>query len=190
MVKIFILGLLRSGPRHGYAMKQVLESGGYAYWADILPNSIYNALRLLEKRGFIKESQTEFNGKQARVSYEITPSGELEFERLLLSSLTQHSPALPSDLYMALTHLTVLPENSVITALESRRKAIDNEIRIWENARTRKAERSGVAEAMHQIFNNGISHLKSDYDLIDYLLTNWEEIRKTLLSPENRPEKE
>lgn len=181
MVKLFILGLLKKGPSYGYEIRQVLEEGGYAYWTTILPNSIYSALKSLEKNNYIQEERTEYNGQQAKVIYSITDAGKTEFRTLLARHLSQYKRCVPSDIYMSFSYITELPEDEVIELIDSRIVELKKDITKWEEARKWKVKDGSVYDALDMIFQNGITHLKTDFELLQYTRDHLKEIRSSML---------
>jgi len=176
MIKQLILGLLKTGPIHGYAVKRILDQGAYSAWTDILPNSIYNAFRKLEKAGHIREHSTEYNGRQTRIIYEITDSGRAEFDSLLVENLSTHRRCVPSELYLGLTYLSELQEDVIADAVSRRISGIRQELDLWKNGEEKKTADDETMEAMKMIFKNGFSHMQADLELLQYVRDNLSEI--------------
>jgi PadR family transcriptional regulator, regulatory protein PadR len=68
-----LLASLENGPRHGYAVRQALRTGGGARF-DLPTGTIYPALRRLEAAGLVKGTWSEEAGRRRR-TYELTPAG-------------------------------------------------------------------------------------------------------------------
>ena len=51
MSRLFVLGALRAGPRHGYLIRQEVVVDQTESWADIKAGSIYNALHRMVGEG-------------------------------------------------------------------------------------------------------------------------------------------
>ncbi len=96
--ELLFLGLLASGPKHGYEIKRQIE-------ADVAPNigikikSIYYPLQKMEEEGFI-EKQTGREGRRPEKHvYRITLKGKKKFDRLVQSSfLSLERPFFQMDL--------------------------------------------------------------------------------------------
>ena len=96
--ELLFLGLLASGPKHGYEIKRQIE-------ADVAPNigikikSIYYPLQKMEEEGFI-EKQTGSEGRRPEKHvYRITVKGKKKFDRLVQSSfLSLERPFFQMDL--------------------------------------------------------------------------------------------
>jgi DNA-binding PadR family transcriptional regulator len=76
-----LLAALEDGPRHGYAVMEVLRAGSGGQF-DLPTGTIYPALRRLERAGLVSTRWSEDGGRRRRL-YELTPSGRgmLDAER-------------------------------------------------------------------------------------------------------------
>jgi PadR family transcriptional regulator PadR len=76
-----LLAVLEDGPRHGYAVMEVLRAGSGGRF-DLPTGTIYPALHRLERAGLVQTSWTEASGRRRRL-YELTPAGRraLDTER-------------------------------------------------------------------------------------------------------------
>jgi DNA-binding PadR family transcriptional regulator len=108
---------------HGYFVRRELLTWRVEQWANINPGSIYNALRTLERDGFIEAVDTD--GKPARTTYRLTPDGETEFIALLREALWHVVPNEPARLYTAISFMWTLSREEVVEALESRLAQLD-----------------------------------------------------------------
>src|SRR5690554_3607880 len=120
-----ILGLLRmTGPLHGYDVRRELLSWGSAEWANIQPGSIYHALRKMAEEGLLTEVATDQVGaRPARITYEITPTGEDEFQTLLRSYWWRTET--PKDPFLAaFSFVPSLPREEAVAGLRSRAKQL------------------------------------------------------------------
>jgi DNA-binding PadR family transcriptional regulator len=119
--RLLILGAVRIfQPVHGYFVRRELLTWRADQWAKINPGSIYNALRTLEREGFISGEEQE--GKTA---FSLTADGETEFLALLREALWRVVPNDPARLYTAVSFLEALSREEVIEALESRLAQLD-----------------------------------------------------------------
>jgi DNA-binding PadR family transcriptional regulator len=122
--RLLMLGAVRIfQPVHGYFVRRELLTWRVEQWASINPGSIYNALRTLERDGFIEAVDTE--DKPARTTYRLTPDGETEFQALLREALWRVVPNDPARLYTAISFMWALSRAEVIEALESRLAQLD-----------------------------------------------------------------
>jgi PadR family transcriptional regulator, regulatory protein PadR len=76
-----LLAVLEDGPRHGYAVMEVLRAGSGGRF-DLPTGTIYPALHRLERAGLVQTTWTEASGRRRRL-YELTPAGRraLDTER-------------------------------------------------------------------------------------------------------------
>jgi DNA-binding PadR family transcriptional regulator len=68
-----LLASLEGGPRHGYAIMEVLRTGSGGQF-DLPTGTVYPALRRLERAGLIQGTWSQAGGRQRRV-YDLTPAG-------------------------------------------------------------------------------------------------------------------
>jgi DNA-binding PadR family transcriptional regulator len=120
--RLLILGTVRIfQPVHGYFVRRELLTWRAEQWANINPGSIYNALRSLERDGFI----TPVEAAEKPIRYTLTDDGETEFLTLLRETLWQVVPNDPSRLYTAVCFIWALSREEVAEALESRLAQLD-----------------------------------------------------------------
>ncbi len=179
MIRLIVLGILLDKPIHGYGIQQILKDGRYDLWANILPNSIYNALRKMERDGIARINGSEKNGNQTRYIYEITEKGRIEFKGLLKLSISRYRRQFPSDLYIGLGYISTLPQNEIADALEQYSCSLRRELELWESGEKKKAVDT-MAEPMKALFNNGKSHIQADLDFIKYIIMNLNSIKDIL----------
>lgn len=146
MTKLLVLAMLSIQPMSGYEIKSMLELNDSPRWAGVLPGSIYNALKKLEKEGYIEIASIESNGHRQKAIYKITASGEAFQRELALECLGNAKVYYPTDLYSgisladqlpkeeAIDHLTknkeklLLESQAVKTGLKANEKALQGEI--------------------------------------------------------------
>lgn len=132
MSRVVLLGALaRSGPMHGYAIKQTLHAWYMDFWADVKPGSIYAGLKRLVADGLVEQTGTSRDGNRpVRTTYRITPAGRDELRRLLRSFWTPPvRVARPVD--MALNFVTELPAEEIEPLLRERLQALTNQIALF-----------------------------------------------------------
>jgi DNA-binding PadR family transcriptional regulator len=131
MTRVVLLGVLRNGPLHGYAIKQTLHGWYMDFWADVKLGSIYAGLKRLVSEGLVEEVGTSRSGNRpVRTTYRITPAGRTELRRLLRSFWTPPTRiARPVD--MALQFVNELPPEEIEPLLRERLQALDNQISIF-----------------------------------------------------------
>ena len=119
--RLLILGAVRIFQHvHGYFVRRELLTWRADQWAKINPGSIYNALRTLERDGFIAGEEQE-----GRTAYSLTPDGETEFMALLREALWRVVPNDKARLFTAISFLAALTRDEIVEALESRLAQLD-----------------------------------------------------------------
>ncbi len=118
-IRTLLLGILNDGqPRHGYEVKQILESWNADKWANVGYGSIYFALKKMaeEKLLTILEDQ---GGKQDKTVYQITESGKDAFMVMLRKQWIELKPSV-DPFQVALAFMQYLPKDELLTVLEHR----------------------------------------------------------------------
>ncbi len=84
---IYILGfLLRHGPLHGYAIKQLIAEDA-AHFAKIKLPSIYYHLEQLRRKGMVDSSQEQSGNRPDRLVYTISEAGRNFFTQALRQTM-------------------------------------------------------------------------------------------------------
>jgi DNA-binding PadR family transcriptional regulator len=113
--RLLLLGAVRIfQPVHGYLLRRELLSWQVEEWAHVKPGSIYSGLRTLANLGLLDEVPGD------PVSYRLTPDGEVEFRRLLVTALREPEPGDASRLLGGLCFMTALSRADVREALRAR----------------------------------------------------------------------
>lgn len=122
---MMILGLVRwMQPVHGYDVRRELLSWSADKWANVQPGSIYHALRKLTEEGQLREVATEQVGaRPARITYEITPKGEDEFQNLLRGHWWNVGEMV-DPFFAAFSFLPALPREEASAALRNRARLL------------------------------------------------------------------
>jgi DNA-binding PadR family transcriptional regulator len=170
-VRLLVLGLLRAQPMHGYELHRWLEVSRADLWADVLPGSVYHALRQMHKEGLVEMQSTERTGNRSRAVYAITPAGEAAFARLLAEGWRAPPRSFPAALYTLLTFSDHLPTPVLRAAVQQQIAAVEQELSVWEEGAALKTQ-AGVLPAWGlAMFENGRRHLEADLQLLRSLLT-------------------
>lgn len=120
--RLLMLGAVRIfQPVHGYFVRRELLTWRAEQWANLNPGSVYNALRTLDRDGFIEA----VDPAEKTVRYTLTEDGETEFLALLREALWQVVPNEPARLYTAISFMWALSRDEVVDALESRIAQLD-----------------------------------------------------------------
>ncbi|MCA9688908.1 MAG: helix-turn-helix transcriptional regulator [Myxococcales bacterium] len=164
-VRLFVLGLLREGPQHGYQLRRALEQSRASVWAEVLPGSIYHALRTLERDGFITLQGVEADGDRQRSIYALSRAGEVELRRLAEEAWDAAPNPYPTRLYAALAFSHLLSAATRAEKIAGARARLDAEIKSWEAALRRKGPHLSATTRLS--FSNAIKHLRLDRALLD-----------------------
>ena len=83
-IQYTILGLLNWKPLAGYDIKKIIADSELFYWSGN-NNQIYNSLVELHKQGLVSQEILLQETLPAKKIYTITPAGQAELHRWLLS---------------------------------------------------------------------------------------------------------
>lgn len=117
-IRILLLGVLvQQGPKHGYEIRQELESWNAEQWANIAYGSIYFSLKKMSEEGLIKILENKEDVKPGRILYEITQAGKNQFMDLLRKQWWEIKPII-DPFQVALTFMNCMPKEELILALD------------------------------------------------------------------------
>ncbi|MFW7415491.1 PadR family transcriptional regulator [Demequina sp. SO4-18] len=127
MTRLVVLGAVyQFQPVHGYFLRRELMTWHVDEWANIQPGSIYNALRSLERDGYVEIAGTEVDGNRpARTTYRISPSGTTEMLRMLRETLWNVAPFETQAATAIASFMFILSRQEVLAGLENRVSKID-----------------------------------------------------------------
>jgi DNA-binding PadR family transcriptional regulator len=117
-IRLLLLGVLvQQGPKHGYEIRQELESWNAEQWANIAYGSIYFSLKKMSEEGLIKVLENKEYEKSGRILYEVTEAGRKEFMELLRKQWWESKPII-DPFQVALTFMNCMPKDELLLALE------------------------------------------------------------------------
>lgn len=128
--RLLVLGVVRMyGKAHGYQVRRELLSWSADKWGNVQPGSIYHALKKMTTEALLEQVDVEpGEGGPDRVAYRITGDGDREFLLLLSKALSEHT-ASPGEIGAAVSLMTALPRERVISLLRHRLVQIESEDR-------------------------------------------------------------
>lgn len=121
---LMVLGLLQSGPKHGYELHRIVMGHGELY-ADLKRPTLYHLLeRLAAQEAVAVTTESGARGRRgARLVYALTPRGEAMFYGLLRSTLSTYDAG-AAGLEVAAVFLDRVPAREACGLLAARREAI------------------------------------------------------------------
>jgi len=127
MTRLLVLAMLGLKPMTGYDIKTMLELNDAERWGGVLIGSIYNALKKLEKDGYIEVASIESTGHRQKAIYQITEKGRAHEQELIIEALEKSSVVYPTTLYSGVSFAFKLPNDRAIEALEKQKKILEHE---------------------------------------------------------------
>jgi DNA-binding PadR family transcriptional regulator len=122
---LMVLGLLQSGPQHGYELHRVLLAHGTLY-AEFKKPTLYHLLHRLTEQGAVRvHAEPGTRGRRGeRLVFELTPLGADAFRQLLRTALSSYDRD-DTTFEVAAAHLPWLPAREAQALLDRRRRAIE-----------------------------------------------------------------
>ena len=164
--EIFVLGFLKIRPMHGYDIQQYLQFTYADYWADILPGSIYNALKKMTKKGWVEVARTEATGHRHRAIYQITEAGKEALKSLLLEAWRKRPRVMPGTLYTALMFVNEVEKQRVIEAVEEQIRALEAELAETNRGEDIKMQSPDAPPYIEIVMANSRAHLQADLEML------------------------
>ncbi len=136
--EFIILGLLKSGPRHGYEIKKELKDV-VGLFATITNKSIYYPLRQMEKSGVVKKNISREGARPEKYTYTITEHGDKKFKELLYKNISRLERPF-FDIDMCLYFLPFLSKTEVSKRLKVRMRLLAK-IEHWLKKQAKQKEK-------------------------------------------------
>ncbi|MBY6276716.1 MAG: PadR family transcriptional regulator [Symbiobacterium thermophilum] len=176
VVRLVILGLLNQRPMSGYEIQQLLQVSRIDQWSDILPGSIYHALKKMAAEGLVALAGTEQTGMRTKAIFEITDAGRAEYRRVLREAWSQVPRSLPGDFYLLLSFAHDMPRADLLAALRELIARLEERLAQWEEGRAAKAAAVGdLPPPIRAAFDNGREHMEADLRFLRRLLEEFAE---------------
>jgi DNA-binding PadR family transcriptional regulator len=148
-----LLGLLESGPRHGYDLKRAFDER-FGHDRPLHYGQVYSTMARLLKKGLVEVDGIEPGGGPERKRYAITESGITDVERWLAEP-EKPEPYLQSTLYTKVV-LALLTRRSAEDLLDAQRS---EHLRLMREL-TRRKQSGDLADQL--ICDHALFHLEAD----------------------------
>lgn len=159
--ELLVLGLIAEMPRHGYQLEQIIEQRGMREWTQIGFSSIYFLLNKLEKKQLVQSEKPETS--KAKKSYKLTDSGYQTLVEQTLETLEKYRPS-NSSLLMGMLHWPNLTREQALTALMTRRNAIQAELSRLKDIRFKQLP---LPDHLDIMFDFSLGQLNAEYHWIN-----------------------
>ncbi|MER5937694.1 PadR family transcriptional regulator [Streptomyces sp. NPDC001928] len=148
-----LLGLLESGPRHGYDLKRAFDEK-FGHDRPLHYGQVYSTMSRLLKNGLVEVDGIEHGGGPERKRYAITDAGITDVQRWLATP-EKPEPYLQSTLYTKVV-LALLTRRDAAEILDTQRSEHLRSMRILTD-RKRKGDLADQLICDHALF-----HLEAD----------------------------
>ncbi|WLR41795.1 PadR family transcriptional regulator [Bacillus carboniphilus] len=175
MTRLMVLGLLMAKPMTGYDIQQIMQQSQTDRWANILPGSIYHALKKMEKEALVEIDSIQQQGNRTKAIYQITDKGKEEFQQLLKESLQVQSVHLPTDLYTGLSFVSFLPKDEVVKSLSVHQKELQEQLEIHRQGKEIKEQVMEIDKVTELTFDNIFKQYELQLQFVQSLLDYYQQ---------------
>ena len=173
VTKLAVLGLLATGPNHGYGLRAILEGWETHRWLDLTYSSIYAALHRFADLGLVEVVRVDAEHGPNRTTYRLTKKGREELEGLARRAWTE-VPRWSMPIDLTVMYLTfdwigagILDRAEVETLLDERVGTLDATITFLSGSKEHMVGVSDLAplravQAAH--FDHGLQLLRAELE--------------------------
>ena len=159
--ELLLLGLLRQEEMHGYRIVERVEAD-LRYCTDLKKPTVYFLLGKMEKAGWVSRTRSRQGKRPPRWVYQITASGEAQFQDLIRQNLSTYVPSrFPGD--VGLAFLTAIAPREAADRLHERRTQVQAEL----NALRQAPVQNGSTE---WVLSHQRAHLESEVRWLEALI--------------------
>ncbi|MEV0035368.1 PadR family transcriptional regulator [Streptomyces sp. NPDC050804] len=162
-----LLGLLESGPRHGYDLKRAFDQQ-FGHDRPLHYGQVYSTMSRLLKNGLVAVDGVETGGGPERKRYAITDAGVTDVERWL-GQPEKPEPYLQSALYTKIV-IALLTGRSAADLLDTQRA---EHLRMMRDLTARKRE-GDLADQL--ICDHALFHLEADLRWLELTATRLDKL--------------
>lgn len=161
-IRILILGVLvTQGPKHGYQIRQELESWNAEQWANIAYGSIYFSLKKMAEEGLVKVLESNEDEKPGRILYEVTEAGKDQFMNLLRKQWWEIKPII-DPFQVALTFMNCMPKDELLLALEHKADSLRANIKSMTHLIPIRVAEVGYPRHIAENFRLAAAHMEAE----------------------------
>ncbi|MEU9056691.1 PadR family transcriptional regulator [Streptomyces sp. NPDC048384] len=168
-----LLGLLESGPRHGYDLKRAFDER-FGSDRPLHYGQVYATMSRLLKNGLVEVDGTEAGGGPERKRYAITDAGITDVEQWLAQP-EKPEPYLQSTLYTKVV-LALLTGRSAADVLDAQR---GEHLRLMREL-TRRKSSGDIADRL--ICDHAVFHLDADLRWLELTAARLDQLARKVRS--------
>ena len=166
-----LLGLLESGPRHGYDLKRAFDEK-FGHHRPLHHGQVYSTMSRLLKNGLVEVDGIQAGGGPERKRYAITDAGITDVERWLATP-EKPEPYLQSALYTKIV-LALLTGRDAADILDEQRAEHLRSMRIL----TDRKRRGDLADQL--IYDHALFHLEADLRWLELTAARLDRLKATV----------
>ena len=126
-VECLVLGLLYSGARYGHEIDKKMDQMQIRLWTKTNRATIYQSLKRIEKKGWVKTNIEKIGNMPERKIYELTKNGKGALQTMVAKGLASQE-MVTFDYSIAIGWMEVLPKDIVLEQISKRKVFIKESI--------------------------------------------------------------
>ena len=159
--ELLLLGLLHQQEMHGYELHEFIDKN-LASCSDMKKSTAYYLLKKMEAAGLLTQETRQEGNRPPRQVYQLTPAGEVEFQRLLRENLSHYSKTFFTG-DIGLVFLDTLQSGEVLPYLNQQRSELAAALSSAENI-------PGHKGSLQLVFDHMVHHLTAELAWIDSVI--------------------
>ena len=159
--ELLLLGILRQQEMHGYELHDFINKN-LASCTDMKKSTAYYLLKKMEGAGLISQETKQEGNRPPRQVYQLAPSGEAEFQRLLRKNLSRYSKTFFTG-DIGLVFLDTVELEEALPLLNKRRSELTDALTAAENI-------PGHKGSLQLVFDHLVHHLTAELAWIDTVI--------------------
>ncbi|MDD3052115.1 MAG: PadR family transcriptional regulator [Candidatus Cloacimonetes bacterium] len=127
---ILVLGLLIEKSMYAYEFKKIIKEREFDRWANVQLRSVYSALKVLQKRGFVSGEDEIRDNKKITTIYTIKTEGKRYLKEMVEECLTLSNTA--TEYWLGISFMFGTTRSFVTSALQKKIEHLQEDLRIAE----------------------------------------------------------
>ncbi|MEW6230850.1 MAG: PadR family transcriptional regulator [Chloroflexota bacterium] len=166
-VDLLVLGLLNTGPMHGYQLHHTAKTQGIYAWLNVSQSAIYYSLRKLKKQGWVTSKAQRTGNLPERQVYSLTEKGRGQFISLLEKNLASaDKPHL--SLGLGIYFMNQLPPGRAMALIKRRQTALQKWATQLQGQLTTTKSGAGDPLAVETL-QHALKHLELELEWLEHL---------------------
>lgn len=128
-----VLGLIHSGAEYGHEIDKTMEEMNIRLWTKTNRATIYQALKRIEKKGWVTVHIEKVGNMPDRKNYQLTKEGEEALRQMVSEGLASED-IVTFEYLVTIGWLEVLPKDDVIAKIAKRKSFVKEIIEQYDSS--------------------------------------------------------